>query len=175
MSSFRATQAVDDEVFRQVYDSPASLPGRHRWVTTDADVRRLEELLDIPDGAIGAPLWVSGDEPDCPACGRRMSWLDIVASAVDGVHARAMVAKVILGSQKFVNTEVPRAIAGVHCFDCKAEIRGLRSFKCHNWAYAMPALRMVLGDKLDAPSRNVDLSAIGVAGRRASVGVEAKR
>jgi hypothetical protein len=175
MSSFRATRAVDDEVFRQVYDSPASLPGRHRWVTTDADVRRLEELLDIPDGAIGAPLWVSGDEPDCPACGRRMSWLDIVASAVDGVHARARVAKVILGSQKFVNTEVPRAIAGVHCFDCKAEIRELRSFKCHNWAYAMPALRKVLGDKLDAPRRNVDLGAIGVPVRRAPLAIEAKR
>lgn len=175
MSSFRATQAVHDDVFRQVYDSPASLPGRHRWVTSGADVERLEELLGIPDGAIGAPLWVSGDEPDCPSCGRRISWLDIVASAVDGVHARATIAKVILGSQKFVNTEVPRAIAGVHCFDCKAEISGLRSFKCHNWAYAMPALRKVLGDKLDAPMRNVDLQAIGVDTRRKSVGIRAGR
>lgn len=146
MKAFRATRAVDDEVFRQVYDSPASLPGHHRWVTPDQDVRRLEELLHIPGGAIGAPLWVSGDERDCPSCGRRMSWLDIVASAVDGVHGRTMIAKVILGSQKFVNTEAPRAIAGVRCFDCKAEIVGLRSFKCHNWAYALPALRQVLAE-----------------------------
>jgi hypothetical protein len=75
-----------------------------------------------------------------------MSWLDIVASALDGVHGRAMVAKVILGNQKCVNTEAPRAIAGVRCFDCKAEVKGLRSFKCHNWAYAMPALRRVLAE-----------------------------
>lgn len=146
MTAFRATQAVGDDVFRQVYDSPASLPGRLRWVTPDADVRRLEQVLGLSDGAIGAPLWVSGDERDCPSCGRRMSWLDIVASAVDGVHARTMIAKVILGSQKFVNTEAPRAIAGVRCYDCKAEIKGLRSFKCHNWAYAMPALRRVLAE-----------------------------
>ena len=153
MRAFRATRAVDDNAFRQVYDSPASLPGRHRWLTPDADVRRLEQLLDIPDGAIGAPLWVSGDQRDCPSCRRRMSWLDIVASALDGVHARTMVAKVILGTQKFVNTEAPRAIAGVRCFDCKAEIKGLRSFKCHNWAYALPALREILGDSRSSTTR----------------------
>lgn len=26
---------VSDSVFREVYDSPASLPGRHRWLTND--------------------------------------------------------------------------------------------------------------------------------------------
>jgi hypothetical protein len=134
IDAFKATRAVDEELFRMVYDSPASLPGRHRWVTPETDVRQLEAVLGIPDGAIGAPLWVSGDQRDCLACGRLMSWLDIVSSALEGVHGQAMIAKVILGSQRFVNTEAPRAIAGVRCFDCKAEVRGLRSFKCHNWA-----------------------------------------
>lgn len=154
MSPARSTHAVVDDVFRVVYDSPSALPGRHRWVTADADVRKIEAILGIPDGAIGAPLWVSGDERECPSCGRLLSWLDIVASSLAGVHSQAMIARVILGDQKFVNTEAPRAIAGVHCFDCGADIRGLRSFKCHNWAYAMPALREVLGERLDSPRRD---------------------
>jgi hypothetical protein len=144
MSPVKSTRAVSDSVFRQVYDSPASLPGRHRWVTPDQDVRRLEELLGMPSGTIGVPLWVSGDRRECPSCGREVSWLDIVASAVATVHDTRMIAKVILGDQKFVNTEAPRAIAGVRCFDCKEPIEALRSFKCHNWAYAMPALERVL-------------------------------
>jgi hypothetical protein len=54
------------------------------------------------------------------------------------------IARVILGEQKFVNTEAPRAIAGLKCFQCGTEFEALRSFKCHNWAYAMPALLKVL-------------------------------
>jgi hypothetical protein len=136
----RNTQAVSDAVFRQVYDSPASLPGRHRWLTSETDVRRLEELLGMPPDTVGAPLWVSGDRKGCPKCGRVINWLDIVSSALGGVHERAMIAQVILGDQKFVNTEAPRAIAGLMCFECGAQIKNLRSFKCHNWAYARQAM-----------------------------------
>lgn len=55
-----------------------------------------------------------------------------------------MIARVILGEQKFVNTEAPRAIAGLKCSRCGTAFKELRSFKCHNWAYAMPALLKVL-------------------------------
>ena len=58
-TSDRFTYPVSDDVFRVVYDSPAALPGAHRWVTPDADVRKLEGLLGIPAGSVGAPLWVS--------------------------------------------------------------------------------------------------------------------
>lgn len=138
------TRVVPDQVFRAVYDSPASLPGRHKWVTPEADVRAIEELLGMPDATIGAPLWVSGDRSDCPTCGRTITWLDIVASALDRVHGRQVVARVILGKERFVNAEVPRMIAGIRCSNCQTEIRGIRSFKCHNWAYAKPALLEVL-------------------------------
>ena len=144
MSEPRTTHPVSDAVFRQVYDSPASLPGRHRWLTRDHDVRRLEELLEMPAETIGAPLWVSGDERHCPNCHREVNWLDIVSSALAGIHDRAMVARVILGEQKYVNTEAPRSIAGVVCFNCQARIDGLMSFKCHNWAYAFGDLEHVL-------------------------------
>ncbi|TDB74290.1 hypothetical protein [Micromonospora sp. KC723] len=143
MSRPQKTVEVDPVLFRAVYDSPASLPGRHRWVTPEHDVRRLEKLLGMPAGSVGAPLWVSGDQPDCPRCGRRQTWLDIVSSALKGVHDRMMIATVILGERKYVNTEVPEAIAGVHCLDCHHPIDGLRSFKCHNWAYAFEALAAV--------------------------------
>ncbi|MBK6748022.1 hypothetical protein [Ottowia sp.] len=144
MTTKRFTYPVSDEKFRQIYDSPASLPGRHKWVTPDSDVREIEKLLAMPPNTIGAPLWVSGDRKRCPKCRRETNWLDIVASALGAVHSREMVAQVILGSQKFVNTEAPRAIAGLHCFRCKTAIDNLRSFKCHNWAYAKPALLKVL-------------------------------
>lgn len=138
------THPVSDEIFRTVYDSPASLPGRYKWLTKDEDVRKIEKLLGMSPNTIGAPLWVSGDRKRCPKCRREINWLDIVFSALDQVHSREMIARVILGEQKFVNTEAPRAIADLHCFDCQASIDNLRSFKCHNWAYAKPALLRVL-------------------------------
>jgi hypothetical protein len=98
----------------------------------------------MPSKTIGAPLWVSGDRKRCPKCRRATNWLDIVSSALDQVHRREMIARVILGEQKFVNTEAPRAIAGLRCFNCKSSIETLRSFKCHNWAYDKPALLKVL-------------------------------
>ncbi|MBM7077720.1 hypothetical protein [Micromonospora humida] len=143
MNTARETVEVDPALFRAVYDSPASLPGRHRWTTPEHDVRRLEKLLGMPAHSIGAPLWVSGDEPDCPKCGRRATWLDIVASALKGVHDPLMIATVILGDRRYVNTEIPDAIVGVHCLDCHTPVTGLRSFKCHNWAYAFEELAVV--------------------------------
>jgi hypothetical protein len=138
------THSVSAEVFRQVYDSPVSLPGRHRWLTSDEDVRKVEEILGMPQRTIGAPLWVSGDRKECPDCGRETNWLDIVSSALERIHSRAMIARVILGSQKFVNMEAPRAIAELRCFECGASIDNIRSFKCHNWAYADRELLEVL-------------------------------
>ena len=138
------TIAVDDAVFRQVYDSPASLPGTHRWVTPDDDVRQIEKMLGMEPRTIGAPLWVSGDTRTCSTCDREVSWLDIVASGLSHVHSASMIAQVILGKQKYVNTEAPRAIAHVQCVSCGTPFEGLRSFKCHNWAYAKPALLEVI-------------------------------
>ena len=140
----KTTLPVSDSVFREVYESPKSLPGRHKWMTNDEDVGKIESLLGMPRKTIGAPLWVSGDRKTCPKCRREINWLDIVSSALGEVHSAGMIAEVILGAQKFVNTEAPRAIAGLKCFQCKAAIDDLRSFKCHNWAYAKPALVKVL-------------------------------
>jgi hypothetical protein len=50
---------------------------------------------------------------------------------------------VILGDRRYVNTGLPAAIAGVRCTDCRSPIDGLRSFKCHNWAYAFDELAAV--------------------------------
>jgi hypothetical protein len=73
---------VSPEIFKQVYDSPHSLPGNHRWTTKEEDVRAIEKLLEIPETSIGAPLWVSGDTRHCPKSGRETNWLDIVSSAL---------------------------------------------------------------------------------------------
>ena len=156
MTGQRRTLPVSDTVFRAVYDSPAALPGRQRWLTRDDDVREIEQLLGMPRGTIGAPLWVSGDRKRCPKCRREINWLDIVFSALDRVHEREMIARVILGEQKFVNTEAPQAIVGLKCFQCEAPIDALRSFKCHNWAYAHSALLKVLQtmDKTGRRSRS---------------------
>jgi hypothetical protein len=132
----RTTVAVTSDLFQQVYDSPQSLPGKHRWMTTEADVRAIEKLLGMDPKTIGAPLWVSGDTRNCAKCGRETNWLDIIGSALVKVHDKALLVKIILGDKKFVNMEVPRAIADLQCFKCKTPILDLRSFKCHNWAYA---------------------------------------
>ena len=33
----KTTLPVSDRVFREVYESPKSLPGRHKWMTNDED------------------------------------------------------------------------------------------------------------------------------------------
>ena len=132
----RTTLVVSPEIFKQVYDSPHSLPGKFRWVTADADVRIIEKLLGMDARTIGAPLWVSGDTQKCRKCGRETNWLDIVSSALAKTHQRDLLVTVILGDKKYVNTEAPNAIADLHCYQCKTPIPDLRSFKCHNWAYA---------------------------------------
>ena len=139
-----ATKVVSDEIFRQVYDSPQSLPGKYSWVTTDEDVRKIEQPLGMDPKTIGAPLWMSGDTRNCPDWGRETNWLDIISSGLASVHDRKIIAKVILGDRKFVNIEAPRAIADLSCFQCGRAIIDLRSFKSHNWAYASPALLEVL-------------------------------
>jgi hypothetical protein len=140
----RSTLAVPDDVFRRVYESPRSLPGKERWLTVEEDVRTIEHLLGLPSKTIGAPLWVSGDTRRCSKCGRETNWLDIVGSALRERHRAPMIAKVILGEQKYVNVEAPRAIADLHCHGCGASITDLRSFKCHNWAYAVGRLREIV-------------------------------
>jgi hypothetical protein len=109
---------VSADVFRQVYESPASLPGREKWVTPDEDVRGIERLLGMAPNTIGAPLCVSGDTRTCKHCGRQTSWLDIVSSALKRVHGKEMIAEVILGDRKFVNVEVPHAIEDLFCHQC---------------------------------------------------------
>lgn len=140
----RATRVVSNEIFQQVYDSPSSLPGKHSWVTRDQDVREIEKLLGIEANTIGAPLWVSGDTRDCSKCQREINWLDIVSSALSDIHSKRMLVQVILGERKYINIEAPRAIADLKCFQCGSEILDLRSFKCHNWAYAIGDLRRVI-------------------------------
>jgi hypothetical protein len=140
----RSTYAVPDELFKTVYDSPRSLPGEHVWLTRDEDVREIERMLGLEQDAIGAPLWLSGDDRQCPNCGRETSWLDIVSSALTEVHRKALIVRVVLGEQKFVNVEAPRAIRGLRCSQCDRTIETLRSFKCHNWAYAIGDLARIV-------------------------------
>lgn len=151
--SFKApTRVVSAEIFKQVYDSPHSLSGKEKWITSDQDMRTIEHLLGMPPKAIGAPVWVSGDTRHCPKCRREANWLDIISSALAQVHAKELFVRVILGDKKFVNTEAPRAIADLFCFKCKTPIRDLRSFKCHNWAYGKPQLLEVL-ERMNSKSR----------------------
>ncbi len=145
-SGKRTTRSVSEEVFKQVYDSPHSLPGKEKWVTSHEDVRTIERLLGMKPRTIGAPLWVSGDTRQCPQCGRETNWLDIVASALTQVHAKALLVKVILGDKKYINVEAPHAIQNLFCYQCKAPIQDLRSFKCHNWAYAYQELQAVIAE-----------------------------
>ena len=143
-SQKRNTIEVNDDVFRQVYESPASLPGKRKWVTSDKDVREIEKLLGMRTGTIGAPLWLSGDRKRCKNCRRETSWLDIVSSSLKKIHGKEMIAQVILGDKKFVNIEVPHAIEDLFCFRCGESIPDLRSFKCHNWAYASGRLLKII-------------------------------
>jgi hypothetical protein len=43
MTTQTHTHPVNDNVFRAVYDSPAALPGRYKWLTYEEDVRQTED------------------------------------------------------------------------------------------------------------------------------------
>jgi hypothetical protein len=149
-SQGRTTRVVSPEIFKQVYDSPHSLPGKHRWVTKDEDVRTIEKLLGMPEKTIGVPLWLSGDTRNCPKRGRETNRLDIVSSELAKTHQKKLLVEVILGERKYVNVEVPRAIADLNCYNCKAAITDLRSFKCHNWGYAREGILQIIGEEARA-------------------------
>jgi len=98
----RFTYPVNDTLFKQVYDSPKSLPGKYKWLTKEEDVRAIEKTLGMPEKTIGAPLWVSGDRKTCTKCKREMNWLDIVTSSLESVHSAKMIAEVILGNKNLL-------------------------------------------------------------------------
>ena len=54
----RNTFPVSDKVFKAVYDSPQSLPGKHKWLTAEADVLKIEALLGM------APKTIGGEKGD---------------------------------------------------------------------------------------------------------------
>ena len=84
-----STRVVSEEIFKQVYDSPSPVPGKQKWVTSDRDIRIIEQLLGTEANIIGVPLWVSGvTKKNCPKCTRETNWLDIVASGLSQVHGK---------------------------------------------------------------------------------------
>jgi len=48
------SEAVSDKVFKSIYDSSASLPSPHKWVTRDLGVREIVKLFGVSSENIGA-------------------------------------------------------------------------------------------------------------------------
>jgi hypothetical protein len=78
----KITEPVSDSVFKAIYDSPASVPGRHKWLTRDQDVRQIEKLLGMPQNTIGAPLWASGVSSSRWRNANNQSWQIRISSNV---------------------------------------------------------------------------------------------
>ena len=91
-----------------------------------------------------ATLWDSGRCKRCAGYRREISWLDVDTSELVYVHTREMLARTILGEQKFVSTGAPRAVEDLKCFQRKSRIDRLQSFKCPNRAQSMPAMLKIL-------------------------------
>lgn len=51
-----STRVVSEEIFKQVYDSPSSLTGKQKCVTSDRDLRIIEQLLGMEPNTIGVTL-----------------------------------------------------------------------------------------------------------------------
>lgn len=112
---------------------------------------RPTSAASIPSRSIGAPLWLSGEHPRLP----ELRPADQLARHRDvrprRIQGPKRIAEVILGDRKFVNTEAPHAIEGLRCSNCGTAIADLRSFKCHNWAYAIGDLQAVVADLAEQP------------------------
>jgi hypothetical protein len=119
---------------------------------------------DVDGGLFGAgEIGIAGEDMhlcrQCPAEGSWERGLTGVGRTIQGddegrdAHRKELLVRVILGDQKYVNVETPRAIAGLRCMGCGAEMKTLRSFKCHNWAYAINDLARLVEQSLQADSR----------------------
>ena len=83
------------------------------------------------------------------------------------MHQKALLVEVILGDRKFVNVEVPHAIADLVCYKCKRPIVDLRSFK----KVTGPKLERWLTKGVGACLANIG-AALGAAGARGKVARE---
>jgi hypothetical protein len=62
MNATKSTHPVSKEVFRAVYDSPTSLPGRYKWVMPEGDVRWIAKPLGMEPNTTAAALWVRSNK-----------------------------------------------------------------------------------------------------------------
>ena len=56
MNDHKSTHTVTDTFVCVVYELPASLTCRYKWLTNDEDVRAIERMLVVVPKIIGAPL-----------------------------------------------------------------------------------------------------------------------
>jgi hypothetical protein len=98
-SQDRTTRVVSPEIFKHVYDSPLSLPGKHRWVTKDEDVRTIEKVArnsreKYRRATLGKRLHAQLSEVR-PGTNP----VAIVSSAVTKISQKALLVEVILGER----------------------------------------------------------------------------
>ncbi|SEJ19820.1 chitosanase of glycosyl hydrolase group 75 [Azotobacter beijerinckii] len=98
MATERFTYPVSDEKFRQVYDSPASLLGRRKWLVPDSDVRGIEKLLGM------APNTTGGQSVSY--CSRRAAQARIAALLFCWFSATAAAQCPLTGESTFPHAEI---------------------------------------------------------------------
>ena len=92
----------------------------------------MKKILEIPASTL---LCRSAVTPcTAPSVAQEANWLDIFSFALTKQHQKSLLVQVILGEHKYVNVEVPRAIADLSCYNYKTSLVRWGSFKCHNWA-----------------------------------------
>lgn len=65
------------------------------YTTPDTDMRNIERLLNLPTQSMAAQRMAS-ERPDCSVCGRRLTMLDVVTTAL-AVHSADFLAKAMTG------------------------------------------------------------------------------
>lgn len=110
---YEAIQPASDAEFERHRVPPERLDAEYTKAD-DNDLLRIERLLDIREGSLGAtgPYYLKAD--DCRNCGSAFKVSDFVlTSLLDADHPKDFVAQVLQGDKKIIQR--PRAI---RCFDC---------------------------------------------------------
>jgi hypothetical protein len=101
---YNAVRSVDEDEFSRHRRSDDEIT-KNFTIADSEEVKRMERLLDAPEGSLGACGPYCLQHTNCQNCGRTLTMYDFVLTAlVDADHPKAFVFQVLTGDKKVVQT-----------------------------------------------------------------------
>lgn len=122
MRTRKVSAAEADALYKRNWDN---IKANFVWTTPAADVKQVEDLLQLPNGSLAKHEMSSKCDIEQCECGRKFSWLDIIASGLK-VHDKAFIASVLMGNDNYITEgHIP-----ISCFSCGRQCAASEWYSC---------------------------------------------